>query len=639
VKAFDVLYKFEHSEHEATNHQSKTPSHWAAEAMAWASTHEQVTSTSLDADVSDKSRSPILFSEFAASCVFPEMNDKSKPPLKIYFSESSRTRRDLVAHVFKPLLADVFSFNTVSSIFENLGILSDYKYTEKCFGDWFMTLSVREAYKKGLSSDMPPMVRLLQDLVHRQLASGPIPENEIPLGVLCKFCEEASDLVRAFMLGALCLEAVSRTATQKEKLSFGKVQSSRMIDGWKATLRKLRVCLLVSLRMNGERLAAPVTIDNVNQGDIFSVYEWLARDELKMSQNHEEIISLERVCSISSYSFDPSMPDGDGPSRFKMLQSSTLSAAVSAEERSEYLVEDDDKFGALLLFLRSHNEPKILAAHRALLLASEWGSNPMKVECLKNSVVALKSIQRIPGFEKLAAAVCLEIWHSRLCPVYRAHLFGFSDVQQLSEEVVVPLLQDREWVSSVGRIALQLLAILKEYEFDKKEDEVLKSGDMDSSVGWPPVRPDPVLRRLIDKLPGTVDESAVCAHSVVVCALLVSGDIKTLVRCIPDIYGFFKLQSLFSPVPESPDVQDLQRNYLNDAVFKFAREYSGPPFEDFDLGEVWTLASVWGFDSKSIRTVFLLAMYELGKDRVVDELLTKSSLQIDVPRFVDDGVE
>jgi hypothetical protein len=640
VKAFDVLYKFEATKHDASQQQAKTPSHWAAEAMAWASTFEQVTGSSLDVDISEKSRGRILFSEFATSCTFPEASDRAKSPVKVYFSESSRTRRDVLEHVFKPLLADFFSFNIVYSIFDLLGTRSDCNYIQKCFGEWFMTLSVREAYTKGLYSEAPPMVRLLQDLVARQLASGTIADDEVALGVLCKFCEESSDLVRAFMLGALCLEAVSRASVQKEKWSYGKMQSTRMVNDWKSMLRKLRVCLLVSLRMHGTRLAAPVTVDNVNQADIFSVYEWLARDELSMSHNHEEIVSLEKACSISSYAFDPSMPDGDGPSRFKMLQNSCLSAAISEEERAEYLVDfdDDDRFGALLLFLSSHNEPKILAAHRALLLASEWGSRPEQIDCLRDGVVALKSLQRTPGFISLAAAVCLEIWQSRLCPIYRAHLFGFADVQQLSEEVISPLLQNREWLTSVGRIGLELLAILKDCKFGEQDDGLFKAAEISCGPSWPPLRPDCILKRLVDKMPRQVDKSALDAHSVVVCALLVSGDIKTLVKCVPAIYDLFVPLSLFAPVMNSSNVPELQQRYLNDAVFTFASQYSGPTLDSFDLGEIETLAKVWNFDLEAVHTLFILAMYELGKDRAVDELLTKASFQIDVHRFVEDGV-
>jgi hypothetical protein len=309
VKAYDALYKFENSNPAGVQQQAKTPSHWAAEAMAWASTYEQVTGSSLDAHVSKVAPNGLTFAEFSSSCTFPDVTGgKKKSQMKVYFSESSRTRRTVLKHVFKPLLADVFSFNIVYAVFDALGTRSNGEYVEQCFGEWFMTLSVKEAYAKGLYSETPPMVRILQDLVTRQLGSGPMGEGEVVLGVLHKFCEDSSDLVRAFLLGALCLEAVSRVSTQKEKRSYGKIQSSVMMDDWKSMLRKLRVCLLVSLRMHGKRLAAPITVDNVNQDDIFSVYEWLARDELSMSHNHEEITSLEKACSISSYAFDPSLP-------------------------------------------------------------------------------------------------------------------------------------------------------------------------------------------------------------------------------------------------------------------------------------------------------------------------------------------
>lgn len=642
MKAFDVLYKFEATKHDAGQAQAKPPSHWAAEAMAWASTHEQVTGSTLDGEVSGKSGERLMFYEFASSCRFSEVSVRKKSQIRIYFSDSSRTRRDVLEHVFKPLLADVFSFNAVYSIFDILGTRSDCNYLQKCFGEWFMTLSVREAYTKGLYSDAPPMVRLLQDLVARQLAAGPISDGDAALGVLCKFCEESSDLVRAFMLGALCLEAVSRASTQKEKWSYGKVPSMRMVNDWKSMLRKLRVCLLVALRMHGKRLAAPVTIDNVNNPEIFSVYEWLARDELSMSHNNEEIISLEKACSISGYSFDPSLPDGDGPSRFKMLQNSCLSAAISEDERAEYLVDfdEDDRFGALLLFLSSYNEPKILAAHRALLLAMEWGSGPGQMDCLRDAVSALKSLYKTPGFVSLAAAVCLEIWQSQLCPVYRSHLFGFADVQQLSEEVVSPLLQNREWLNEVGRAGLQLLAILKECKLDKFREILFESGDDSGGQSWPPLRPDNTLTRLVDKMPRLVDESSLDAHSVVLCALLVSGDVETLLQCVPAINDLFIPQSLFNPVTSSSNVPELQQSYLNDAVFAYARLYSGPALDSFDLGELEPLATIWSFDLETVRTVFLLSMYELGKDRLVDDLLTKStsSLQIDRHRFVEDGV-
>jgi hypothetical protein len=147
------------------------------------------------------------------------------------------------------------------------------------------------------------------------------------------------------------------------------------VKPWNDLLRKLRVCQLVSLRLNGMNLGAfPITVSNVEAKDIFSVYEWLARDELTMSHKQEEIVSLENACKGSSLVFDPSSEAGDHPGRWKMLQQACLAAAISEEEREEYLLDlnDDDQLGALLLYLSQYNNPAVLVAHRALLLARQW---------------------------------------------------------------------------------------------------------------------------------------------------------------------------------------------------------------------------------------------------------------------------
>ena len=133
--------------------------------------------------------------------------------------------------------------------------------------------------------------------------------------------------------------------------------------------------MLVSLRLNRMNLGAfPITVSNVDAEDIFSVYEWCARDELTMSHTHEEIVSLETACRGSGLVFDPSSEVGDRPQCWKMLQQACLAAAISEEEREEFLLDmnDDDQLGALLLYLSQYNNPAILVAHRALLLARQW---------------------------------------------------------------------------------------------------------------------------------------------------------------------------------------------------------------------------------------------------------------------------
>jgi hypothetical protein len=608
--------------------------------MAWASTFEQVTGSSLDANTLKSTLKKLSFSEFSEACCYPDLAfGRKKSHMKIYFTESSKKRRGILLHVFSPLLSDIFSFNVVYSVFDSLGIRSDTKILEKYFGEWFMTLSVREAYKKGLYSDTSPMMRLLQDLVARQISAG-FDENETALGVLHHFCEASEDLVRAFLLGALCLEAISNVASQKEKRTYGKIQSSAMVDNWKYLLRKIRVCLLVSLRMYGRRLAAPITVENVNQPDIFTVYEWLARDELLMSHDHHEITSLEKACMISSYTFDPSLPEGDGPSRFKMLQNSCLSAAVNKGDRPGSLVDfddDDDKFGALLLFFKRFNDPSKLAAHRALLFAADWGSKPDQIELLKNALVSIQSIQRNSELASLCAAVSLELWQRYVSPIYRALLCGFADVQQVTEEVIAPLLLDREWLTSLGRITLQLLAILKGFE-NMPNDAI--NVDKTDAQGWPPVRPDFLLQRLIDNTSRPIDGSAIDAHSIVVCATVVSDDLGALIQCVPTILDLFVATSLYHPSTSTPEnVVELQQKYLNGAMYTFAKSYTGPSLDYFYLGEIGMLAKMWGFNLKEVHTRFLLTMYELGRDRVVDELLTKATSHIFPIRFVEEGLD
>ena len=72
---------------------------------------------------------------------------------------------------------------------------------------------------------------------------------------------------------------------------------------WDQLLRQLRVCLLVSLRLNGMKLGiCPISIKAVEKGDNFSVFEWLVKDELSMSHKNEEIVSLENACRLSGLS-------------------------------------------------------------------------------------------------------------------------------------------------------------------------------------------------------------------------------------------------------------------------------------------------------------------------------------------------
>ena len=89
-----------------------------------------------------------------------------------------------------------------------------------------MTLSTREAAQKGFYSLYSPMMRWLQESVAKQLDKTKVKVDEIALNSLYEFCSESADLVKSFMLGALCREAVSKAAIKKEEKTYGKISSS-----------------------------------------------------------------------------------------------------------------------------------------------------------------------------------------------------------------------------------------------------------------------------------------------------------------------------------------------------------------------------------------------------------------------------
>lgn len=109
---------------------------WTEEAMGWVSTYEMINGKrEEDIDTSSSNSPPLKFSSFANACVPPPKPDSSTArgnrKIEIYFSDSSKTRREIITHVFKPLLGDIFSFNVVDSIFDSLGIMDDADYLLK----------------------------------------------------------------------------------------------------------------------------------------------------------------------------------------------------------------------------------------------------------------------------------------------------------------------------------------------------------------------------------------------------------------------------------------------------------------------------------------------------------------------------
>jgi hypothetical protein len=619
---------------------------WMTEAVGWASIYEDVVEKNQATDRVDRANNLLRFSEFTKACTFPKVIPKEKKEKHmIYFSDSSRTRKVIIGYVFMPLITDVFSYNLTASIFDCLGILHDNSYVTRCFGEWIMVLPLQQICQKGILAEKSPLIRFAQDAVRKQLENDKIDDDEIILAEIHDICSRSDDLVRALSLAVICREAVEKVTARKERATYGKILSGRAVNVWEVLIRKLRVCLLVFFRLKDVHLPAPITVQHLGEEGVFSMYELLAHDQIVISHVHEEIVSLENACRVSSYAIDLFTAEADAPSKIKQIQNSCRAASMGEDARAEYLIDyhDEEKYGALILFLHCYNEPRLLVAHRVRLLVAEWNRNPSDLCILRDALVALASLCKDPEVQQLALAVCLDLWHSSIRPLYRARLNGFGGLHELNEAMTAPLLDDCQWFIELGRASLQVIDFIRKIPPRQKDDkDVLKSiADLAKvqSETWPSVRVDHILKRLVEKS-SKMNEGALDSHCAVICSLIASTDVVSLGVCIPSIHELFLPHSLYAnPAVDTPEARMSQASFIKDAVISKARQIHQETIDSFDLGEIETLCSLWSIALVDAYTTFLLVMYEVGKDAMVDDLGTKCSNHVDVRRFVDGGVD
>mmetsp|Transcript_115849 Transcript_115849/g.236834 ORF Transcript_115849/g.236834 Transcript_115849/m.236834 type:complete len:353 (+) Transcript_115849:2-1060(+) len=241
--------------------------------------------------------------------------------------------------------------------------------------------------------------------------------------------------------------------------------------------------------------------------------------------------------------------------------------------------------------------------------------------------------------KNLAYAVVLDIWQRRIRPIYRAMLLGFDDVQEISSEVITPLLDDANWVNVFSKFASQVLEALVGIQFDEGEQvNQWTSQIMEDGSTWPPVRECFILQRLVARN-RLVEKGALETHQTLVYALRINNDVHKLTECIPSFYHLFLPEALFNEVFYTEEIEEKQHEFMQDSIVVFAKSYHGPNMDTLNMGDIDALADLWDFDRINVNTLFLLSMYEFGKDAAVDELLTKSASFISVQHFVDEGLD
>jgi len=636
----------------------RTP--WAEEAMSWIETYEEVTGGPL-LGINDNSSKFLKFSSFFKAChmqsssssdVYYKAGTADRSIISIELCDSSKDRIVILSHVFSPLLKDIFVFKTVNLVFNSLGLNRNFPLLEQYFGEWFLSLPALEASEASLYDMWCPILRWLQDMIAAAYDleyEGNSSEKHNMLPHLQTLCSEASDLPRAFLLAVVCREAVFIASKQREAKTYGKVSSKAAVQPWDRLLRKLRLCLLVSIRLQGELLdPLPITVSNVEAGNIFSVFQWIARDELTLSHKQDELDNVENACRSSRLKLHPSLPESDTASKWKILQRACGVRNKLNGERASLLFfpEKTDQPGPLLLYLSHFNKPIELAAHRALLLGEKWGKTPKSLHLIKDAVSALRVLEgNQTKYNNISCAVRLEIWQTRIRPIYRALFFGFEEVPELSEDIMWPLVHDSGWLRGLTKVAAEVLSLIERtpkileqqdtVEVEMNDD--VEEEDSDVDAPWPTVQDDIVLRSLVQRTkPVNMDSLGI--HKGIICAAHLTDDINSLVLCAPSFGDVFLSSSLFSQRFESYCRTEEQISFLIKAVYKKAREFNGPLFDRFDLHEIENLGKAWGFTESRIRSEFILAIYLYGKDAMATDLLTDLSSSDEVEHFVSEAL-
>eukprot|EP00594_Rhizosolenia_setigera_P007324 CAMPEP_0178943576 /NCGR_PEP_ID=MMETSP0789-20121207/2663_1 /TAXON_ID=3005 /ORGANISM="Rhizosolenia setigera, Strain CCMP 1694" /LENGTH=1049 /DNA_ID=CAMNT_0020623185 /DNA_START=1221 /DNA_END=4370 /DNA_ORIENTATION=- len=650
----------------------RTP--WQIEALKWIDTDRVIRGeATIDLPREDEKNDsplsnqmdPIHLSTFAKTCtrksqkddnleinnisIHDEDEESSSVPMQ--FCDSTKDRKIVLAHVFRPFLQDIFVYNVVNSIFNSMKLENDLSLLQQYFCEWFMSLPAETAAKSSTFGTWCPILRWLQEILTKEY------ENEenvvtIPLKPILDNCAASSDLPKAFLLASVCLEAVSIVSKLQEKKTYGKVLSLEAMKPWENLLRKLRICLFIYFRLGdyGKTTQFPINPKNIEAGSYFSVFEWIARDELETSHKQDEIAKVEHICTTSSSGFNPYDPDADAPKRWKLLQKNCIEFSQDnirkKEQRSanKHFVSTYEYF-PLLMYIRSHSHPLKLAAHRALLLGSKWGGKPGSLHILKDAVNALKFLggDESTSYQSIVSSVRIEIWQIYIRPIFRALLFGFDDVHEVSEDVMAPLCVNSNWLRGLANVAGDVLELIEMTPIIKADDDMIaiehEEAEESDTNYWPPVHENDVIFDSLIARSHDVNMNALHAHRAVVSVVqMITDDMSIIEPHCDEFSDFFLQHSLYTNQNVPPADETDRTELLTVLLEKKVQSIGNKVVDHFELGEINRLGVLWNIDIEQIRSRFMLMMYRFGKDAAVDVLILSSFKEINLEMFATGAI-
>jgi len=361
----------------------------------------------------------------------------------------------------------------------------------------------------------------------------------------------------------------------------------------------------------------PITVDNVEDGTIFSIFEWIAQDELRITHNQEELLSLEKICE--------SIKDIDHEGKCRAMQ--------------QACVEGSSKISPLLYFLRHYNSKPFLAAHRALILADMWGRAPENLELMVDAMDAIRILDTGRTHQKQYSMVArAEIWNNQLRPIYRALFYGFDQVYEVNEDSISHLITNRLWLREVVRISLDLLKPLDKLDRRADPPKLADFGDPSFTTSdlWPPLKDDCTLQGLSRKWNNS-HFNILADHRGILCSLQLTSDLDRIKACFPNLDEMFLSILHMKKVPLTFEtngaVREKRGQFIIQALHLKAES------SDLALDEVIYLGTLFGLSKDFVFTTFVICMYELGKDDEVDDLVAASGRLLNIPEFLDGCID
>lgn len=350
-------------------------------------------------------------------------------------------------------------------------------------------------------------------------------------------------------------------------------------------------------------------------------------------------MAMESAYLSSSEAFYPSTADGDTIAHKKaILQSCSNSARGSLRNPSG--LTSDSLSPPLLFYLKDHGRcSNRLAAHRALVLVGLWGQTPDNLLLLQRCVESLHILHE--NAVQFGLATLLEIWQSRIRPVFQSLMFGFGIADELSQEVFSSLIEDREWLSEFTIHARTVLGMILEctsgHPIQDIPDEELFGEKSDM---WPPLRECPILSSLVSKL-RPVKLSSVKLHHIVAFTFEMTHDIDSIASAVPSFTRLFSAGSLFSEMPPIPKESIEQRRLIDQAIVERAnKSSSNPVIDNFDcIKDVDLVGKAFGLDPKYTKTRYLIEIIRLGRDASINDLLGGSSAILMKSFFIEELVK